>query len=71
MIALDRRLHAAWILAAALAFDGLVWHAAVAAENPAIASRQRAEKKTFTDSEIAEGFLKTAFGAEYHLAGRV
>jgi DUF2927 family protein len=41
------------------------------AEIPAIASRQRAEKKTFTDSEIAEGFFKTAFGAEYHLAGRV
>ncbi len=41
------------------------------AEIPAIASRQRAEKKTFTDSEIIEGFLKTAFGAEYHLAGRV
>ena len=41
------------------------------AENPAAAARQRAEKKTFTDSEIAEGFFKTAFGAEYHLAGRV
>jgi hypothetical protein len=71
MIAFDRRLHAAWILAAAMAFDGLVWHAVAAAENPAIASRQRAEKKTFTDSEITEGFFKTAFGAEYHLAGRV
>ena len=42
-----------------------------AAEIPAIASRQRAEKKSFTDSEIIEGFFKTAFGAEYHLAGRV
>ncbi len=41
------------------------------AEIPAIAQRQRAEKKVFTDSEIIEGFLKTAFGAEYHLAGRV
>jgi hypothetical protein len=40
-------------------------------ENPAAAARQRAEKKTFTDAEIIEGFLKTAFGAEYHLAGRV
>ncbi|MGX1211501.1 hypothetical protein AB7M42_001766 [Bradyrhizobium diazoefficiens] len=44
---------------------------AAAGELPAIASRQRAEKKSFTDSEIVEGFLKTAFGAEYHLAGRV
>ena len=44
---------------------------AAAGELPAIASRQRAEKKSFTDGEIVEGFLKTAFGAEYHLAGRV
>ncbi len=41
------------------------------AEIPAVAARQRIEKKTFTDSQIIEGFLKTAFGAEYHLAGRV
>jgi hypothetical protein len=41
------------------------------ADIPAIAQRQRTEKKTFTDSEIVEGFLKIAFGAEYHLAGRV
>jgi hypothetical protein len=51
--------------------DGFVWHYAVAAEIPGVASRQRAEKKSFTDGEIADGFLKTAFGAEYHLAGRV
>lgn len=44
---------------------------AAAAEIPAIAARQRVEKKTFTDGEITDGFLKTAFGAEYHLAGRV
>ena len=44
---------------------------AVAAEIPAIAARQRTEKKVFTDTEIVDGFLKTAFGAEYHLAGRV
>ena len=42
-----------------------------AAELPAIAARQRTEKTNFTDSEIVEGFFKTAFGAEYHLAGRV
>jgi hypothetical protein len=56
---------------AAITFDSIVLLPAAAAEIPAIASRQRAEKKTFTDSEIAEGFFKTAFGAEYHLAGRV
>jgi len=44
---------------------------AMSAEIPGIARRQRAEKKVFTDSEIVEGFFKTAFGAEYHLAGRV
>src|SRR5215475_8332686 len=41
------------------------------AEIPAVASRKRAEKKTFTDAEIVEGFLKTTFGAEFQLAGRV
>src|SRR5579864_6216085 len=44
---------------------------ATAGELPAIASRQRAEKKSFTDAEIVDGFFKTAFGAEYHIAGRV
>ena len=53
------------------AVDALFRLPAAAGEIPAIASRQRAEKKSFTDSEIIEGFLKTAFGAEYHLAGRV
>jgi hypothetical protein len=51
--------------------DGFAWQHAVAAEIPGVASRQRAEKKSFTDGEIVDGFLKTAFGAEYHLAGRV
>jgi Protein of unknown function (DUF2927) len=63
-----------WTLTAALAAialsETLVLSAAVA-EVPAIAQRQRTEKKIFTDSEIIEGFLKIAFGAEYHLAGRV
>ena len=51
--------------------DGAIWHYAVAAEIPGVASRQRTEKKSFTDGEIVDGFLKTAFGAEYHLAGRI
>src|ERR1700692_1160775 len=55
---------------AAIAF-GSVGAPARSAENPAIAARQRAEKKTFTDSEITDGFFRTAFGAEFHLAGRV
>jgi Protein of unknown function (DUF2927) len=54
-----------------IACDALVWPSSASAEIPPIASRQRAEKKAFTDNEIIDGFLKTAFGAEYHLAGRV
>ncbi len=59
------------IALAAVAYDAVVWPAPVVAEIATIESRQRAEKKTFSDSEIIDGFLKTAFGAEYHLAGRV
>jgi hypothetical protein len=55
---------------AAIAVDGAL-PACASAEPPAITARQRNEKKIFTDGEIVEGFLKTAFGAEYHLAGRV
>jgi hypothetical protein len=70
----DRPSHVLPIVAMALAtiaFDGLVPSSSVAGEIPAIASRQRAEKRTFTDAEIIEGFFKTAFGAEFQLAGRV
>src|SRR5215467_6209300 len=48
-----------------------LWPSRSVAETPAIAAKQRAEKKIFTDAEIVEGFMKTSFGAEYHLAGRV
>jgi hypothetical protein len=74
MSAPGRSFHAYSIFAvalAAIAFDCVAWQPAGSAEIPAIASRQRAEKKTFSDSEITDGFFKTAFGAEYHLAGRV
>jgi Protein of unknown function (DUF2927) len=55
---------------AALALD-IIAPLPASAELPAIIQRQRTEKKSFTDNEIVEGFLKIAFGAEYHLAGRV
>jgi hypothetical protein len=74
MSALDRSSQARRILAAALAviaFGSVVSPPPASAEIAAVASRQRVEKKTFTDGEIIEGFMKTAFGAEYHLAGRV
>ena len=41
------------------------------ADPASTAARPRNDKKTFTDTQIIEGFMKTAFGAEYHLAGRV
>jgi hypothetical protein len=59
------------VVLAGIAFDAVVSPPSMSAENAAIASRQRAERKTFTDDEITDGFFKTAFGAEYHLAGRV
>lgn len=67
------RSHAARLVAVALAGIVLGGTAAPAlsAEIPAVASRQRAEKKTFTDHEITDGFFRVAFGAEYHLAGQV
>jgi hypothetical protein len=60
MSALDRSSQALRILAAALAaiaFEAVVSPPPASAEIAAIASRQRAEKKTFTDSEIVEGFM--------------
>jgi hypothetical protein len=47
------------------------WPQPASAEIAAVIARQRAQRTSFTDAEIVEGFLKTAFGAEYHLAGRV
>ena len=71
----SRRSVPAAAVAATLALAALATMAlplpASTAEIPAIAARQRMEKKSFTDAEITDGFFKTAFGAEYHLAGRV
>jgi hypothetical protein len=55
----------------AIVLGTTAWPLPSAAEIPAVAARQRAERKNFTDAEITEGFLKTAFGAEFQLAGRV
>src|ERR1044072_7113759 len=56
---------------AGAAADGMILQHPAAAEIAGIVARQRIEKKSFTDGEIVDGFMKTAFGAEYHLAGRV
>jgi hypothetical protein len=61
------------VLAAAIVSAGTILCATdgTAAENATIAAQRRHEKKVFTDAEIVDGFMKTAFGAEYHLAGRI
>src|SRR5262249_38678860 len=61
------RLVVAWILLI-LALAGAP--PASCAENPEISVRRAAERKAFTDAEIAEGFFKTVFGAELRLRGR-
>jgi hypothetical protein len=71
MRALPHRIRFLAVLLAAVGAGVIAAPPPVSAENPGIATRQRAEKKSFTDGEITEGFFKTAFGAEYHLAGRV
>src|SRR5437762_9205567 len=43
------------------AFCSVAWQSPARAEIPAVVARQRAEKTSFTDAEIVEGFLKTAF----------
>lgn len=48
-------------LVLALALAGAL---AVAAEDAQIRRNRAAERKTFSDAEIAQGFFKTAFGAE-------
>jgi DUF2927 family protein len=58
-------------LLAAIVFGSGMPPALAWSDIPEIAKRQRAEKRNFSDAEIVEGFLKTAFGAEFHLAGRV
>ena len=56
------------LVALALAATTLV---AAATEHDEISSRRASERRTFTDAEITEGFLKTAFGAELYLTGTV
>jgi NAD(P)-dependent dehydrogenase (short-subunit alcohol dehydrogenase family) len=56
------------IVASALAVATAV---AAAGEHHAISSRRAAERKAFSDAEIAEGFFKVAFGAELRIAGTV
>jgi hypothetical protein len=57
--------------AALLAIAALCLAASAATEDPEISSRRAAERRTFSDAEIADGFFKVTFGAEFHVAGGV
>jgi hypothetical protein len=57
------------LLAVAAALTGATV-AGAGAEDADIARRDPAERTSFTDAEIADGFFKTAFGAELQVAGR-
>ncbi len=48
----------------------LLWPLVDSACAQTVITPQR-QKKQFTDAQIADGFFKVAFGAEFHLAGRV
>jgi hypothetical protein len=41
------------------------------AQHPEVEKRRAAERKTFTDAEITDGFFRIVFGAEFHVSGRV
>lgn len=45
--------------------------ASASGEDSQIAARRAAERTSFTDAEILDGFFKVTFGAEFHVAGRV
>ena len=61
------RLSLAIVAAAFLASPAI----AAGTDVSAITAKKRNEKTDFTDAQIVEGFLKTTFGAEYQLAGKV
>jgi hypothetical protein len=62
---------AGFFLAAILIGSGCLAAPSAQAEHPAIAKRRAAERKTFTDAQIFDGFFRTTFGAELRIAGRV
>lgn len=58
-------------LTLALAIAAASWPAAGVAENAEVTKRRAAERKTFTDAEIVDGFFRIVFGAEFHVSGHV
>jgi hypothetical protein len=59
----------AFLLASLLVFLSWTLQAAFA-ENAQITKNRAAERKTFNDQQIIDGFFKIVFGAEFHVAGR-
>ncbi|TAK47063.1 MAG: DUF2927 domain-containing protein [Xanthobacteraceae bacterium] len=57
------------LLLAALSL--LLADAPARAEPREVTQRRQAERKHFSDAEIADGLFRVAFGAEFHVAGRV
>jgi hypothetical protein len=43
----------------------------VLAEHPDVAKQRAAQRTSFTDAEITDGFFRIVFGAEFHVSGRV
>lgn len=65
-----RSLVRAFALILTLALSAICYGSAQA-EHPQISARRSVERKSFTDAQITNGFFKIAFGAEFHVAGRV
>jgi hypothetical protein len=66
-IPLARICAAAWLAVTTLAMPGLK----AADEPPEIARRRAAERRSFSDAEIVEGFFKLTLAAEFRIGGRV
>ncbi len=58
-------------VALAVCVAATVCPANVRAEHADVAKRRAAERTTFTDAEIIDGFYRIVFGAEFHVSGRV
>jgi len=61
------------VCAALLLAAGATWSVAqpVGTGDGEISQRRAAERRSFTDAEILDGFYKVTFGAEFHVAGGV
>jgi hypothetical protein len=58
-------------IALAVLVASALWPANARAEHAEIAKRRAAERTTFTDAEIIDGFYRIVFGAEFHVSGSV